>query len=238
MNEPSTRHYAVTDWVSSSLVNIQHWIWLEVLAPPTVRHPRATIYNRHYIPRDIVNCIPHYKALSEEKLASIEGHDEPIIRDTVVRDPQIVTDTIRFLASGHLNPLNASSGDCEEILYGLFELFQFGDTFSIVKLCTAVVEHIDRFTALPLKVFLAVMRKYYTHYHEDVQNRMLALLIKRKLAEYLPQLQQTMTNEEISSESGILGKQLMMVLLEDRDKKDGASSSKTESKTKTEIKDE
>jgi hypothetical protein len=41
-------------------------------------------------------------------------------------------------------------------------------------------------------------------------------LIKIKLAEFLPRLQQTMAVKDISAEGGALGTQLIEVLLEDR----------------------
>ena len=59
-------------------------------------------------------------------------------------------------------------------------------------------------------------------------------MIKRKLAYFLPLLQESMTVDEISSEVGVLGKQLIAVLLEDRART--TMREKSESKVLIEVK--
>lgn len=78
--------------------------------------------------------------------------------------------------------------------------------------------HIDNldFEALPHHKFLDFARRYYNVNGALSQHTTLGHLIKKKLLSLLPHLQRSMTIEEMSSESGILGKQLIAVLLEDR----------------------
>ena len=143
-------------------MNIQRWVWLEVAVLPANKKPRGNpTFNRHYIPEDIVNCIPSYKAKLQLKLAYIKDDDEPVIRDNEPHDPQVVSKAIRFLASGYLTPLNASTGDWDKTLDSLVELWAFGNSLSIRRVYTEIVHHIEHCTALDLKVFLAFARRFY-----------------------------------------------------------------------------
>ncbi|KAM0695284.1 hypothetical protein Q7P36_005642 [Cladosporium allicinum] len=92
---------------TAGLMNIQRWVWLEVTVPHTTkRPPNVPDFNRHYIPEEIICHIPSYQNELNEERALIVGDAEPIIRDGVPRDPQIVCKAIRFLASGYLTPLS------------------------------------------------------------------------------------------------------------------------------------
>jgi hypothetical protein len=234
-------------------MNAERWVWLEVAVSPVTKRSKANpSINRHYIPEKILDYTPSYKAQLKEKLASIEGDDEPVIRDDDPRDPQVVTKAIRFLVSGYLTPLDASSDDCEKTLDSLMELWYYGWRSSNMHLYLAAVSHIEESKAITPKAFLAFARRFYDKYAEDYGDRIhttsMGRMIRRKLAFFLPRLQESMTIDEISSEGGVLGKQLMVALLEDRNKKDSTSGFKTKtevkedgasgSKTKTEVEGE
>jgi hypothetical protein len=84
----------------------------------------------------------------------------------------------------------------------------------------------DLIDSLNPAVFLAFASRYYKEtgcYPQGTST--LGCLIKVKLAEFLPRLQQTMTIKDISSQGGILGTQLIEVLLEDRVKSQAAPGS-------------
>jgi len=218
----------------------ERWVWLEVAVLPPNKRPRVNpSINRHYVPEAIVYHIPSYRAQLEEKLVSINSHrdDEPVIRDDQPRDPQIVTKAIRFLVSGHLTPLDASTGDCEKALDNLVELWYFSSILTIVNLSQALISHIENSTAVTLEIFLAFARRFYARFtdvYKTVERTSLGQMIKRKLAYFLPLLQESMTVDEISSEVGVLGKQLIAVLLEDR----ATKYEKSDSKVKIEVKAE
>jgi hypothetical protein len=203
-------------------VNIKRWVWLEIAVPPTngrqnrENPPAAT--KHYYVPEEIIDHIPSYK--SQLQCAYYRNvDDERIIQDRTPRDQQAVANAIRFLTSGYLVPLNASSSAaCEKALQSLVQLYNFSVALKIVKLETAVLSHIDavNFEAMAVNAFLGFARSYYNGDGVDTQNSGLGRLIKTKLSLLLPRLQQSMTADKISSEEGVLGKQLIAVLFEDR----------------------
>jgi len=211
-------------------VNIKRWVWLEVAVLPASKKPRVNpAINRHYIPHEIIDHIPSYKSQLKAELASLQGDDEPVLRDNTPRDPQTVSKAIRFLTSGHLTPLDASVGDCQRTLDSLVDLYDFADDLSIESLRYQTAFHIFKFLRVTnLAIFLAFARRYYNGSGDDLQHTSIGFAIKMCLNGFLPRLQQIMTNDQISSEGGILGKQLMVVLLEGRDKKVSTSGSGTE----------
>jgi hypothetical protein len=214
--------------ISSSLTSIQRWVWLEVAAPPADGNPEAnSVVYRHYVPEGIVREIPGYKDQLDKQLGSIKGGSEPIIRDTYTRDPQIVSKAIRFLASGYLTPIDNSPNDCQKTLDSLVELYLFGNRSETRRLRKAVLFHIHHSEALTLEVFLPFARSCYELPWMDPELGLWRLL-KRKLAEFLPRIQQTVSVNEISSEGGMLGKQLFVVLLEYRAKGQGTLGSNEE----------
>jgi hypothetical protein len=200
-------------------MNMQRWVWLEVAVPHTTKRPPAIPdFNRHYIPEEIIRHIPSYQAQLNEKLALIEGDAEPIIRDIVARNTQLVCQTIRFLASGYLTPLNEAEKENKATWGGLISLYVFSRQLSIKTLKDAMLtQFCELIDSLNPAVFLAFARHYYAGWNYDKsQNTRLGCLIKIKLAEFLPRLQQTMAVKDISAEGGALGTQLIEVLLEDR----------------------
>lgn len=81
-----------------------------------------------------------------------------------------------------------------------------------------MLSHIEvvNFEAMALDVVLGFARSYYNGDGADTQNSSLGRLIKTKLSLSLPRVQQSMTAAKISSEEGVMGKQLIAVLFEDR----------------------
>lgn len=205
----------LTSLTSRSVMDSKRWVWLIV---NTISGTR-TATKDFYIPEKIIDHIPSYKTKLQDRLAAIEGDGEPTIRDLVRRDLEPFTKAIRFLASGHLAPLDTSAPTCSQTLDGHVELFKLSRKLSIKCLEDAVLDQIDnlQFRALPHVVFLGFARSYYIG-GADTQHTSLGELIKKKLFSLLPYLQQSMSVGELSSEDGILGKQLMTVLLEDRAK--------------------
>lgn len=197
-------------------MNIKRWVWLEVpVRACNVRQP-ATI-KHYYVPEEIIDQIPSYKSqLQHSHYGNVDG--ERTIRDTTPRDPKAVTNAIRFLSSGYLTPVNASTSACEKALQTLVQLYNFSIALKIVKLETAVLSHIEvvNFEAMALDVVLGFARSYYNGDGADTQNSSLGRLIKTKLSLSLPRVQQSMTAAKISSEEGVMGKQLIAVLFEDR----------------------
>jgi hypothetical protein len=199
-------------------MNIQRWVWLEVCGSKATHNAPLSALHRYYVPEEIIAHIPTYLHQLNDKLAHIEGDAEPIIRDALARDPQLVCQTIRVLASGYLTPLNEADKESKGTWDGLISLFNFSTALSIKILKVAVLTQLCKLIdTLNPAVFLAFARHYYDDCsYGSRQNTDLGCLIKVKLAEFLPRLQQTMTIKDISAEGGILGTQLIEVLLEDR----------------------
>jgi hypothetical protein len=176
----------------------------------------STTIKHYYVPEEIIDHIPSYK--SQSQLLYDNVGDERVIQDRTPRDQQAVTSAIRFLTGGYLTPVNLSPSLCEKSLQGLVQLYNFSVALKIVKLEAAVVNHIDllNFEAMAVNVFLGFARTYYNGGGADTQHSSLGCFIKKKLVLLLPRLQQFMTAEKISSEEGVLGKQLIAVLFEDR----------------------
>jgi hypothetical protein len=122
-------------------------------------------------------------------------------------------------------------GDGEKESEGTWDslvgLYNFSRLLSIKTLEVAMLtKFCDLIDALSPTVFLTFARRYYNETGRyPKESSTLGCLIKVKLAEFLPRLQQTMTIKEISSQGGILGTQLIEVLLEDRAKNQVAPGS-------------
>jgi hypothetical protein len=177
------------------------------------------IFNRHYIPEAIIAYIPIYQAQLNEKLALVEGDAELTIRDNSARDPQLVCQTIRFVASGYLTPRSEADKTNDHGAWdNLVKLYNFSTLMSIETLQVAMLtKFCNLIESLDPAKFQGFARRYYDRKtHNLYFTSTLGSLIKVKLAEFLPRLQQTMTIQEISSLGGYLGTQLVEVLLEDR----------------------
>jgi len=200
---------------------MERWVWLHINV--ITEHKPGYVFKCYYVPEKVIARIPSYKADLDEQLGYIDGDsdddDEPIILEDIVHDQNNVCKALRFLASGYLAPLDASSATLNTI--GKFTaLYDFSLELEIEDLETAVLGRIDDmdYDALPLDLFMRFARSYYGRHGAESHLTSLGCLIKRKLSYLLPRLEQSMTVDEISSEGGLLGKQLMAVLLEDRAK--------------------
>jgi hypothetical protein len=206
-------------------MDTERWVWLEISVSSLAV---AATWKSFYVPEAIIDHIPSYKDLLLKKAALINSWDEHTIRDSSVTRPmEPVKGAIRFLVSGFLAPLDTSSTTCDKTLDGLIELYKLSIELSIKCLEVAVLGHIDalNFEALPHQKFLGFARSYYSVNGVGRQNSSMGCLIKKKLSSLLPYLQKSMTIEEMSTETGILGKQLIAVLLERVAKVQAASSS-------------
>lgn len=113
-------------------MNLQRWVWLKI----TVANARSTSQtNRYYVPEDVIRYIPKYKAKLDEELAAIN------------RDPQVVAKAVRFLTSGYLYPLDASSNTTKDTLDDLVKLYSFSTSLSIKRLEVGILSHIKNFDA-------------------------------------------------------------------------------------------
>lgn len=214
-------------------MNMQRWVWLKVTV--TVGSTSARYY---YVPEAIIRYIPSYKGQLDEQLASIKGDNEPVTTDQTARDPKTVGKAIRFLTSGYLYPLDATSSTCKDSLDDLVKLYKFSTALSIKRLETAILHHIDIFEELTLAIFLAFARSYYDANGAEAQDTSLGDLIKKKLAEFLQRMVDLKTVDEIKNEDGILGRQLIEVSLEERAAAGKARQKRTSSDAPIKIEDD
>jgi hypothetical protein len=194
---------------------MERWAWIEVNvhAMNKLGHTRKC----YYVPERVITSIPCYGEQLRVKLASIEGDDEPVIVDELKRDQKSLGKAFRFLATGYLAPLDASivpsaALDSLITLYNLSIDLDIGDLEDAVLVC---IDDMD-YDALPLDVFMEFARCYYADHGEDSHLTDIGELIKSKLSYLLPRLEQSMTVDQLSCEGGMLGMQLMTVLLEER----------------------
>jgi hypothetical protein len=123
----------------------------------------STCIKSFYISEEVVAHIPSYAAQLREQLASIQGDDEPIIRDNIPRDPLAVSRAIRDLVTGYLTSLeNVSSRVGTNTLHRLVDLYDFSIAMSIKCLELAVLSRIDfvNFVALNHDILLTLARRY------------------------------------------------------------------------------
>lgn len=146
----------------------------------------------------------------------LKGDIQPIIHRSTPRDPEVVSKAIRFLVSGYLFPLDASSSTCKDTLEDFIKLYKLSITLSIKLLETSILNHIDTFDGLTLAIFPAFARSFYRNNGAEAQNTSLDELIKKKLAAFLQYVVDLKTVDEIKNEDGVLGRQLIEVLLEER----------------------
>jgi hypothetical protein len=168
------------------------------------------------VPANAVRHIPIYKCQLDEQLQTMKGDQEPTIYDQTARDPRLIVKTVRYLSSGYLYPLHVSSSTCMGNLNDMVDLYNFSTALSIKRLEMAILHHIDTFEDLQVAGFLAFARSYYDANGAESQYTSLGELIEKKLAAFLQPWVDTKTVDEITNEGGILGRQLIEVLLEER----------------------
>jgi hypothetical protein len=175
----------------------------------------------YYVPQRVITSIPLYSEKLILQLLSIDDEDdEPVIVDEVKRDQKSLGKALRFLATGHLAPLDASSTTTFNTIDKFTVLYDLSINLDIEDLEQAVLGRIDNmdYDAVPLDVFMEFACSYYDDRSEESCLTPLGRLIKRKLSYLLPRLEQTITVDQLSREGGMLGMQLIAVLLEDRAK--------------------
>lgn len=123
---------------------------------------------------------------------------------------------MQFFTGGVLPKLDGSGSTCKKALLNLINLYAFSLEMSAKKLKMAVIKHIDDYKDLTLPVFLDFARDFYGKYDTDEADHNgekdgLALLIKKKLAKFLPQIIEFKMVQEIQQD-GKLGRQLVDVL--------------------------
>jgi len=171
-----------------------------------------------HVPEYVVRQVPLYESKLDVELAK-PGHNENdliTIEDDHTHDKLVYNHAMQFFASGLLPQLEGSGPTCKKALNVLTLLYGFSLQMSARKLEMAVTKHIDDFKDLTLLVFLEFARNYYkTHYaaedDRDGEKDRLALLIKKKLAKFLPQIIEFKMVQEIQKD-GKLGQQLVDVL--------------------------
>jgi len=211
-----TFNEAPANYFRSETIDYSRCAWLEFTEAYNSQINRAARTVRLYVPQSILHYIPNYKSQLDQQKATLKGDTQAIIRDTTARDPEVVSKAIRFLVSGYLYPLDASSSTCKNTLEEFIKLYHFSTALSIKRLETAVLNHIDTFEGLTLAIFLAFARDYYSANGAEAQNTSLGDLNKKKLAEFLQRMVDLKTVDEIKNEDGVLGRQLIEVLLEER----------------------
>ncbi|KAM0707005.1 hypothetical protein Q7P35_006336 [Cladosporium inversicolor] len=159
-----------------------------------------------------------YESKLDVELAEPEYNEDDlvIIEDDRTHDKLVHNHAMQFFAGGVLPKLDGSGPTCKKALHNLTKLYCFSLEMSARKLKMAVIKHIDDFKDLTLSVFLEFARDYYSKYHTDEGDRdgekdSLALLIKKKLAKFLPQIIEFKMIQEIQKD-GKLGRQLVDVL--------------------------
>jgi hypothetical protein len=208
---------ASTDRGRHDTIDLQHWVWLEIKVLDTAKPSDLAPESRGiYVPADAVRHIPIYKCQLDGQLETLKGDEEPAIYDQTARDPRLIAKTVRFLSSGYLYLLSASSSTCMDNLDNLVDLYKFSTALSIKRLEVAILHHIDTFEDFPLAVFLQFARSYYDANGAESQYTSLGELTKKKLAAFLQPWVNTKTVDEITNEGGILGRQLIEELLEER----------------------
>lgn len=170
------------------------------------------------LPEFVVRQVPLYESKLDAELARPDSKEDDIITisDDHTQDKRVFNHAIRYLASGVLPYLVGSGPTCKKALDDLTRLYCFSLKMSAKRLETAVVNRIDTFNDLSLSLFLDFARSYYaehfTHRDEsDGDKDRFALLIKRKLAKFLPQIIEFKMVQEIQMQ-GKLGRQLVEVL--------------------------
>lgn len=170
-----------------------------------------------FLPEYVVRQVSHYQSKLDVELAKPDYNENVliIIEDDHMHDKHVYNYAIQFLASGFLPKLDGHEPTCEETLKTLVLLYEFSQLVSAEKLELAVTKHIDNFKDLTLPMFLELARNYYANdqNNHDGEKDGLALLIKKKLAKFMPQIIKRKKAQEIQKD-GKLGQQLVEKLAE------------------------
>lgn len=195
------------------------WVFVEYLESAVSLNPGGGRYYKTvgcHIPESVARQIPQYEVQLNEDLveSSYSVVDMITIWDDHKHDKQVYNQAIHYLASGNLPALYGNALARSIVLRDLVRLYCFGVQMSVEKLEVAVVNEIDSFDDLTLRDFLDTARNYYARTQRDERDSdkdHLALLIKRKLAKFLPQIVDLEMVQEIQTQ-GRLGRQLVEAL--------------------------
>ena len=161
--------------------------------------------------------VSHYALKLDAELAQTDHNQNALItiEDDYMHRKIIYNYAVQFLASGFLPDLGGDEFACEATLQNLTSLYEFSVQLSAETLELAVTKHIDGFKGLTLPVFLDFARAYYSNDDNthDGEKDSLALLIKKKLAKFMPQIIKHKMVQEIQKD-GKLGQQFVDVLAE------------------------
>jgi hypothetical protein len=170
-----------------------------------------------FLPEYVVRQVSHYQSKLDAELAKPDYNENVLItiEDDHMHDKHVYNYAIQFLASGFLPKLDGHEPTCEETMKTLVLLYEFSQLVSAEKLELAVTKHIDNFKGLTLPMFLELAHNYYANdeNNHDGEKDGLALLIKKKLAKFMPQIIKHKMVQEIQKD-GKLGQQLVEVLAE------------------------
>ncbi|GAB7330072.1 hypothetical protein MBLNU13_g01751t1 [Cladosporium sp. NU13] len=169
------------------------------------------------LPEYVVRQVPRYALELDVELAK-PGYNQNVlftIKDDHMHDKLIYNYAIQFLASGLLPDLGGNELACDETLATLLLLYDFKVEMSGETLELAVIKHIDDFKDLTLPMFLDFARTHYANDENthDGEKESLALLIKKKLAKFMPQINKRKMVQEIQKD-GKQGQQFVDVLAE------------------------
>jgi len=169
------------------------------------------------LPEYVVRQIPRYESTLDAELANLNYNENAFItiEDNCMHDKDVYNYAIQFLASGFLPKLEGDEPTCIGTLKDLTLLYDFSVKLDVQELKLAVTQHIDNFKGLTLPAFLEFSHNYYANdgNSHDGENDSLALLIKKKLAKFVPQIIKRKMVLEIQK-YGKLGQQFVEVLAE------------------------
>jgi hypothetical protein len=169
------------------------------------------------LPEYVVRQVSHYDSKLDAELAK-PGYNENVlitIEDDYMHAKHVYNHAIQFLASGFLSKLGGDESTCKETLESLTFVYDFSVLMHAKTLELAVIKHVDDFKGLTLPVFLDFAHSYYANdeNNHDGENDSLALLIKKMLAKFMPQIIERKMVQEIQKD-GKIGQQFVDVLAE------------------------
>jgi hypothetical protein len=98
----------------------------------------------YYVPQRVITSIPLYREKLILQLLSMDDEDdEPVIVDEVKRDQKSLGKALRFLATGYLAPLDASSTTTFNTIDKFTVLYDFSINLDIEDLEQAVLGRIN-----------------------------------------------------------------------------------------------
>lgn len=144
------------------------------------------------LPEYVVRQVPQYQSKLDAELAKPNYNENlPItIEDDHMHYKDVHNDAVQFFASGFLPKLGGDEPACMETMETLTLLYDFSVLMGAEMLELAVIKHMDEFEGLTLTVFLDFARNYYGYggnSHDD-EGDSLALLIKKMLVKFVPQI--------------------------------------------------